>query len=336
MKEIKRLGFLCITLCLLLAMTVSVFATPDPSKHNEVGNDLIESVKALDNTTIEVIFAGEVKDKKVEFAINEMYGSKQALEIKNINFSDDNKIATITTSSQKGSILYKILVKDIQIKHLGKTNEISKIFVGIAPKQNQEPSLVKIAYAIPINSSRVDVAFDMEVDISNAKFSITDMSGAQALGVIGYALNSDKMTVSINTTPQEAGRIYTLKVSDIKTLDGKVSNTLSQLFAGTNTPPPSLGITSAIAIDNTRVDVLFNTEADLSNASITFTDMMGMRQTLTTTGYEMNAYNDKVTIFTSPQSAGVLYKVVISGAKTLDGNTASNLSILFAGIGPAN
>ncbi|MDF2519412.1 MAG: S-layer domain protein [Clostridia bacterium] len=333
MKKVRGFSFLCVTLSLLLLMTSSVFAVSEAPKAGDNGIELVESVKALNNTTVEVVFAGEVKDKKVDFAINEMYGAKKALEIINVSFSEDNRIATITTGSQKAAALYRISIKAIHIKHLGKIDEISKLFAGrgITP----EPSPVSIVYAIAVNGTRVDVAFDMEVDFANAKFNIINSDGTQALGVTGYSIGSDRMTVSIYTTPQQAGRIYMLRVTDIKTLDGRVSGTLDQIFAGVGTPMPSLEISSAIAVNNTRVDVMFNIEVDLSSASITFTDMTGIHQTLTVTGYEVSEDKKTAAIYTSPQSAGMLYKVVISGAKTMDGNTANDCSRLFAGSGLA-
>jgi len=167
----------------------------------------IKSAKAIGNTVVEVVFEDDIS----YFDVEDLYNYEiSGLNIKNAYLVREDALR-LETSAQSSGRLYTLTIGDEKVK-----------FTGVA-KTSGSP---KIKAVKSEDVETVVVEFDKELDY----YSATDIYNYSISGVdIEYAeLEGKKVTLS--TYGLQARKQYTLKVTNIKSVDGSNLRTASKSF----------------------------------------------------------------------------------------------------------
>lgn len=265
-------------------------------------NASLKAVKAIGNTVVQVEFKEDIDEYEAEYTGNY---SIDGLTVKDALYIGD-KTVRLTTSSQNSGKLYTLKVGNTKIKFTG----ISKI--------SGAPNIKTIRSE---DEESVIVEFDKELDYYSAgnpdNYYIADVD-------IEEAVISGKKVI-LTTYGLTTRKQYTLKVTNIKSIDGTVLKSQSKSFTNRpDTTPPN--VREVIAETNERVVVVFSegvskdTAEDLYNYTITGT---GKNDDLDI--YEAILFGDdedRVELVTEPQKANAKYEITIENIadKTKAGN----------------
>ena len=212
----------------------------------------VKSVKAIGNTVVEVEYEEEVEKAAAENLDNYAI---EGLEIISAML-DGTKKVLLETSAQTSGKTYTLVVGDV------------KVNFGGAAKVSGAPELKK---ATGVDTERVELEFDKVLDTASAK----DVANYVINGVEvkSVELNSTRKIATLTTEGMASGKSYTVKVSNIKSVDGVALKSASKSFYS-KSDKSAPKIETVTAKTNTRVFVVFNeyvdheSAADISNYTI--------------------------------------------------------------------
>ncbi|MBW9234887.1 Ig-like domain-containing protein, partial [Leptospira santarosai] len=101
--------------------------------------------------------------------------------------------------------------------------------------------------------NQVVVSFSEKVDLTNAKFTITDSTGKKVLPTVTpSALDEEKLTVNLDLSAKLSGGNYTVTVSDVvdKSLSQNKITAITLPFAVTDKTPMTLTDAVATVVTN--------------------------------------------------------------------------------------
>jgi len=273
-----------------------------------VANSKVASVETLSNNLIEVTLSEEVKaavasDFKIAGADN------SALEVKGAKLISA-KVVQLTTAAQTGGALYTITA-----------NGTSEKFVGL-PADTTAP---KLSSAVATKNNKIEVVFDEDVlnvdNIANYTFSNGLTAVSAAYKVENDVVNKSKVIVT--TSAQTQGTIYKLTVaSGLTDFSGNSVNTSNNTydFGGLPADETKPTVDSAVALNNTKVNVVFNEEVDKATAeTISNYSIEG----LSVVKAELQSNGTTVKLTTAAQTQGTIYKVVVTNVKDEAGNVVN-------------
>ncbi len=263
-------------------------------------NATVKSAKAIGNTVVEVKFKENISKYDAEYTGNY---SIDGLSIKEAIYTGDNTVR-LTTSSQSNGRQYTLYAGGSKIRFTG----ISKI--------SGAPNIKTVKSE---DDESVVVEFDKELDYDSAMNS----NNYTIAGVdVEKAVLTGKK-VELSTYGLTSRKQYTLKVTNMKSVDGAVLKSQSKTFSNRpDTTPPS--VKEVIAETNERVIVIFSEGVSKDTAEDLY------NYTIESNNGELDIYEailfgddeDRVELVTEPQKASAKYEITIENIedKTKVGN----------------
>ncbi len=194
----------------------------------------IKSVKAVGNTIVEVVFYKNISGYDVE-ALDQY--SIEGLTIKSVDLVREDAIRFVTSSQSSGK-LYTLRSGDAKLK-----------FTGVA-KVSGSPRIKSVKSE---DIETVVIEFDKELDL----YAAVDISNYTISGVEIEKAELEGKKVTLSTYGLLGKKQYTIKVMNIKSVDGVVLRSESKSFyTRLDTTPPSLKDVKAET--NQRVVVKFS------------------------------------------------------------------------------
>lgn len=253
----------------------------------------LKSAKAIGNTVVEVEFDAEINEGATDVALYSIEG----LEIKSAMLGGTKKVL-LETASQSVGKTYTLVVGDV------------KVNFGGAAKVSGAPELKK---ATGTDTERVELEFNKVLDTASAldvaNYAIKDVK------IVSAKLNSARKVVTLTTEGMTAGKSYTVKVTNVKSVDGVALKSASKSFySRSDKTAPKLEKVEAMTF--TRVKVIFNKLVDNEMAQdvANYTIKSGTNElAIEKLVVEDNDDTDKteVEITTVPQKSGTRYELSV-------------------------
>jgi len=249
----------------------------------------VKSAKALGNTVVEVTFDGEINEAAADASLYDIEG----LEVEDAVVAGKD-VVRLTTSAMTTGKVYTLTVGEEKVK-----------FTGVA-KVTGAPKLEK---AEGTDEQRVKLTFDKNLDYASA----SDVANYAIAGATVIKAAVDGKTVTLTTEGMVANKNYTVKVTNIASVDGGVLKSASKVFlAKTDKTAPKLDRVEAKT--NTRVVAIFNEDVteesatDIANYTIKAGD-----EELEIVAIEMvKDSKNSVEITTAPQKSGKKYELTVN------------------------
>ncbi len=166
----------------------------------------LKEAKALGNTVVEVKFEEEVNEGAADASLYEIDG----LEVKGAAFTG-GKFVRLETSAQTAGKVYKLTVGEVTVK-----------FTGVA-KKSGGPEIDEV---VSEDVEEVVITFKTNVDFETG----TDVDNYYISGVEIVSAEVDGDEVTLTTEGLKDRTRYTLKVTNMKSIDGGIKKTQSQSF----------------------------------------------------------------------------------------------------------
>jgi len=270
----------------------------------------VSGVTALTNSKVSIALTDAVTAvDKTKISIKHFDGT--ALEVKDASLSADGKTVTVTTAAQTAYAAYAVTA-----------DGVTKNFVGL-PTDSDKP---KVSTITPSHNTVV-VEFNEKVDAATAgnkdNYSIDNSLTVESATV-------DGKKVTLKTSAQTNGKLYTLTVQNVADLAGNVMDKSGSLYFG--------GIVDS---DKPKVDTVTPSHKSLK---VTFSEPVSKDSATNLANYALD--NDlklsdpvydadgkkSVTFTTTDQVNGKLYKLTAKGVADIAGNTSDSQDIFFGGI----
>lgn len=256
----------------------------------------VKSVKAIGNTVVEVEFEAEVEKAAAENLANY---SIEGLEIKSA-LLDGTKKVLLETSAQTAGKTYTLVVGDVKVNFGGKE------------KVAGAPELEKVTGT---DTERVKLEFDKVLDFETAtnveNYSIANVK------IVKATLDSNRTKVTLTTEGLVANKTYTVKVTNVKSVDGVALKSVSKSFYS-KSDKVAPKVEKAEALTYTRVLVKFNEELDketAENVENYTIDKLTVEKAELVADDSADEVERWVELTTSPQKAGTVYTVKVKGVK---------------------
>jgi len=283
----------------------------------------LASAAAVSNTKVYAELSTAAKSfEGAEIFIEDTEG--RFLPLVSATLSPDGKTLKLTTSPQTPGALYILTV-----------DGITKEFVGMVP-DNTKPALSAV---LALTNRSVKVAFDNDDLDEDTALNISNYT-INGLSVLDAAWGNDHSEVILTTSAQSTGVLYELKVSGITDLSGNVMDISSRKFAGRPADTIKPAVKTVSSSDGNKVVIAFAESEKLDIASATDLSNYEINKGLSIIGIELDPNSNKpgadpvVTLYTGPQTVGVLYTLTINNIRDEAGNVMDKTSRNFAGSAP--
>lgn len=254
----------------------------------------VDSAEALGNTVVEVAFDADVDAAAAGDASNYTI---EGLEVKGVTVTGSDTVRLETAAMTAGK-LYTLTVGDKSVK-----------FTGIA-KVSGGPEITDV---VSEDVEEVVITFDKNVDYATA----TDVANYTIAGVEVVEASVDGTDVTLTTEGLKNKTKYTVKVTNMKSIDGAVKRSDSDTFTSKfDTAAPKL--VDAVPETNQRLVVTFNekvtqeTAEDLANYSIKVDETDGAALEIVSATWNSDD-EDKVELVTEPMVNNEDYVLTVNG-----------------------
>lgn len=273
----------------------------------------IEKAISTTNKSIEVTFNKKLNKTTAQYVSN--YKSDNNLYITNAILKEDGKTISLSTSTQIPSKLYTLTIQNIAdtFGNVIDKNEIR--LVGCAGD-----SIKPTAKAVTISNTEILVTFSEKVDKSYSE-NTNNYSIDKNISIEKCILDEKQESVTIITTRQTPGIVYTLTISKILDIFGNEMETHTVMIGGMLEKAAKLSY-SATASSN-KVFLTFNKCVEKRSAEnvLNYTIDNGL-------GYPIKAILDEtskvVTLETAPQTNGKIYSLTAKDIYDLTGTKISS------------
>jgi len=252
----------------------------------------VKSAKALGNSVVEVTFDGAVNAAAEDKSLYTIEG----LTVKEAIVAGEN-VVRLTTDAMTAGKVYTLTVGEVKVN-----------FAGLA-KVTGTPSLTKVEGT---DTERVELTFDKVLDFVTA----TNVANYEIAGVKIVKAEVDKDIVTLVTEGLAAQKTYTIKVSNIASVDGAVLKSASKsFFSKIDKVAPKLEGVAAKTF--TRLEATFSellskeSAIDLANYTIKAgsNGELGILSIRDIT--ESDATKTTIEITTAAQKTGVRYELIV-------------------------
>lgn len=262
----------------------------------------IKSVRAIGNSVVEVEFEKGISSYDAENINN--YSIDGGLSVRDAIFIGNNTVR-LETSAQSSGKLYTLTSGKTKVK-----------FAGVS-KTSGSPTM-KVVKSEDVGT--IVVEFDKELDY----YSATDLSNYYIAGIDINDAQISTRKVTLSAYGLTSRKQYTLKVTNIKSIDGVESRSQTKTFSHRpDITPPS--VKDVRAETNERVVVYFSeavsvdTAEDLRNYTINSKD--GELDIIEAVVFGDDG--DKVELITEAQKPSLKYEIIIE--KIADNTKAKNV-----------
>ena len=261
----------------------------------------VKSVKAVGNTVVEIVFKENVDSYDVEELDNY---DIDGLSVKDAYLVRKDAVR-VETSAQTSGKLYSMTVANQKVK-----------FTGVA-KVSGAPNIKNVKSE---DVETVVIEFDKELDFDSA----TSTSNYSISGVYVKEAVLEGRKVTLSTDGLQAKKSYTVKVSNIKSIDGVALRSASKNFyAKIDTNPPTLK--NVKAETNRRVVITFSEAVTRSSAEDlrNYYIKSGSGELEILDAVLTGDDEDTVELTTEPMKTGVKYELTVENI--VDKTKAANM-----------
>jgi hypothetical protein len=293
------------------------------SMTGDVTPPTIDSITVDSHTQLTIVFSEVVEQASAEDESN--YSLSPALSISNASRHTINKNTVILTTASMSAVLYTLTVDGVRDNALNTMVNETDDFTGDA-----YPCINSVNV---IDNETILVTYSEPVDLLSAEnttnYTIPGLSISSAIRDPG---NTDEVTLT--TTPQIGGTIYTVTVTNVLDLTGNAiqapGNTGNFIGIADTTPPE---VISATALDDESVEVIFSEPLDQTTAEQASNYTIAGLPILSAT---LQVDPTHVVITTHYQS-NLLYALVVASVEDGSGNIIQppNDNASFTGLGSA-
>lgn len=253
----------------------------------------LKSAKAIGNTVVEVTFDAEINEGATDVALYSIEG----LEVKDAVIAGA-KVVRLETSAQTAGKAYTLVVGDVKFNFGGKA------------KVAGAPELKKVTGT---DTETVELEFDKALDFVTA----TDVANYAIAGATIEKAELDVDTVTLTTNGLAANKTHTIKVTNVKSVDGVALKSASKSFyAKSDKTAPKVDTAKALTFK--RVLVKFNEELDketaenVENYTIANLTVEKAELVIDDSADEVEKW---VELTTSAQKSGTTYSLKVKGVK---------------------
>lgn len=274
----------------------------------------ITAVKAISNTKVEVTFKDGVTPTTDAAAYKVVTkGTTTALAVSNAALEGSKVV--LTTAAQTAGTAYTLTAGAANFN-----------FAGIAA--------VKLAPTVTsvkgTDTNTVEVTFDSRVDTETA-LAAANYTLNNSATVKSASLDATRKIVTLTTDGVSKGKLYTVKIANVKNSDGVAIAATTKTFAGAaDTLAPALNGTVRVFTNN-RIRISFTDDHGIDKASAenmanyAITDASGNAlkiSSITANLDDNNEFYNSVDIVTDSQNLSTKYTVTISNLA--DGSVSAN------------
>lgn len=288
----------------------------------------LTSAVALKNNKVELTYNERIDEASAFTATNYSIAglTVSAVEYgKDTNGDTDKTKVVLITSSQTSGTIYKVVVTNVTDLAGNVINaDKDEYQFGGLPADTDKP---KLSSALAKTNTKVEATFSEEMDKTKAE-TVTNYTIA-GLDVLKAELDKTAKIVTLTTKAQTSGTIYKLVVANVT---DEAANTIDAdndeyQFGGVPADTDKPKLDGAVAKTNTTVELTFNEEMDeVSAENIANYSIAGLTITKAVLNSDASdaTKNKIVTLTTSAQAAGTIYKVVVTNAMDISNNTVNS------------
>jgi hypothetical protein len=281
----------------------------------------LNSVAALSNTTVQVTFSKDVDATTSQNIANYTIAGLGVLKAE-ID-KDDKKIVVLTTNAQTQGTIYTAVVNNVTDTSgnvVDTANNINQKQFGGLAADTTKPVLDSV-----VAKSNTTVELDFSKNIATASGENIANYSIAGLTISKAAVKNDKVTLT--TSAQTQGTIYTVKVTGVTDAAGNVIDTAASAsekqFGGLAADTSQPKLNTATATNNTTVQVVFDKDMNESEALKPFNYNLG-----TELGYALKVtkVDSKTFNLTTQKQESKVYEVVVTGVTDTSGNAINTSS----------
>lgn len=212
----------------------------------------VVSVSVQGNSSVLVQFSEKVNVSQATNKSN--YSIDNGLSVLSAVIADGGKAVELTTSKQKDAVLYNLTVKGIADLSGNVMDKQSNLWFG-GVVDNTPPTVTGIAAA----SKQIVLTFSERLNSASAtRTSNYKLDGG--LSVQSAKYDDAKRTVTLATSAQTPGAVYTLTINQVIDLSGLSiqSNTRLQFVGAGSDTAASIALQSLSAVDQNTVQATFS------------------------------------------------------------------------------
>jgi trimeric autotransporter adhesin len=287
----------------------------------------VQTVAVDSYKTVKITFSEAVDTATATNIAN--YTIDNNLSVLKAEVSAAGNVVTLTTADQVVGTVYKVTVQNVTDLAGNAIDKADGVFGGMV--KDTTAQTVDVANTFNTDYNEIKVTFGKEVDAATAT-NIANYSINNGLSVLKAVVDADDAkVVYLTTTDQVVGTVYELTVSKnvTDTLGNKLANDVKDLFGGmakdTSKPTPT-----ALVTDNDKVTVTFNKKVDAATA--TNIANYTLDNSLTVVKAELNTAGTVVTLTTSSQTVGSLYKLTVQNVTSVYGTAMDKYETVFGGM----
>ncbi|MGB7606435.1 MAG: Ig-like domain-containing protein, partial [Lutisporaceae bacterium] len=211
---------------------------------------VMTAAKAITNNKFEITLANAVTTAPLASTITVKDSTGKAMTVNNVALSANGKVVTVTTEALTPFTPYAVTV-----------GTVSKNIVALAI-DTTKPAAPSVA--VTANTS-VTVTFAEEMERATAE-NIANYAIDNSLTVLKAELDSTKKVVTLTTSEQTVGTIYTITVQNAADVAGNVMDKATGYFGGMAKDTTKPAAPSVTVSANTTVTVTFVDEMDKATA----------------------------------------------------------------------
>lgn len=277
------------------------------------------TVVAKTNTKVSATFDEALNETALNIA-NYKIDGLSVIKAEYATDEDDNIVKTeviLTTAAQTQGNVYKLVVSNVQ-DLAGNTVDADKdeAEFGGLPADAEKPEL---SSATAESNTTVKLVFGNEEELDKA--SAENIANYSISGLSVLKAELDENEVTLTTSAQTQGSVYKVVVTNVKDAAGNVINADDdeQEFGGLAPDTEKPELDGAAAVTNTTIELTFSEDLDEETAeNIANYTISGLTVTKAERGSDDE--KDVVTLTTSAQTQGTVYKAVVAGVKDVSGN----------------
>ena len=289
---------------------------------------VVSSAVVTGNTEYTVVFNEKVDPATATNIANYTIDNKLVVLKAEIDSADKTgKTVILTTSEQTVGSIYNITIQNVTDVAGNVMDKYTSLFGGMA-KDTIKPSAPTI---VVTDNNKVSVTFAEKMNKTLAE-NIGNYSIDNSLVVLKAELNDAGTVVTLTTSAQTVGTIYTVTVQNLADIAGNVMDKATALFGGMAKDTVAPTVTSVTSAANT-VTVTYSEKVDKDTATnvlnYVFDGSLGYA-----TSAALNDAGTVVTLTTAAQTPGKVYNVTINGVQDANSNTiAKDTKKSFVGVG---
>lgn len=280
------------------------------------------------NVEVELTFSANVDPLTALNPAN--YAIDNNLNVVGVTAGSSADKVVLITNAQTAGTLYKVTVSNV-VDEIGNSLDTSAnvVYFGGKAADTTAPT----AQAFSDTNTRFKISFTDNSDMdASTVLDLANYSIDGGLTILSTSYDADTKTVSLTTTAQTAGTLYTVTLNNIADKFGNKIAANSKVYFGgkaADTKAPTVATISSVS--NKSVEITFADDSKMDEGSVLDIANYAI-EGLSVVASSYTASTKKLTLTTAPQTAGTLYKVVINNVKDEYGNTiASNTTVYFGG-----